>query len=167
MDLISGSYESSRWCEAGVRHGEGWGGFYRIGHPGALVLDGESTNGHSKGFGIDCYGKLRINSPSCDTACGCLLWAADLCEFLSFVCSLRDGLLCVHNFGARSGDLLVEPVGAPPAGPFYSASLKRKISIVEFRTSRPNITGGGGACCHLHAYTRSRSPVSWSNENRW
>jgi len=43
------------------------------------------------------------------------LWAADHSEFHSLVCAVTDDLVGVVNFNIIFSNILVEPVGAPPA----------------------------------------------------
>ena len=162
VDLISGRCETESTGEGGVHHGEGWGGDNGIGQPGALLLSAESTKWHcnSKGWG---KGGQFCGDGTTNTASSFRLWATDLCEFLSFVCSLWNNLLSVQDSGTTSdGDFLVEPVGAPPTGPGSSCCFNFESRNIPFISS-DSVTGRGWACLLEHGKTQCGTSICWDS----
>jgi len=93
---------------------EGWGDDGGDGDPGALVVVRKGgINSHYFGAVAGC--ESRSDGSSISALQG-LLWAANHGEFHPLVHSVTDDLLGVDLLSNIACDLLVEPVGAPPAG---------------------------------------------------
>jgi len=93
---------------------EGWSDDGGDGDPGALVVDRKGgSNSLYIGAAAGCESRSDASSIS---ALQGLLWAADHGEFCPLVHSVTDDLLGVELLSSTACDLLVEPVGAPPAG---------------------------------------------------
>lgn len=97
------------------------------------------------------------------------MWAANLCEFLSFVHTLWDDLRRVLSRGSDTCDLLVEAVGAPPTGPDSLGSLELRggdiPDVIGSTTITPGPTRDGGAGLGDHGDTgntlsRGRGSIS-------
>jgi len=114
-----------------LSHGEGWGLAVGKGDPCALANVCELICGGSTRDGVDDRDCRDINTNSIIgrskgvAAEGVDLWAGDLSELLSSVSVGGDLLVEVtkETSCSSNGNLLVEPVGAPPGGPCSNGDI--------------------------------------------